>query len=80
MKKNQYIFKALKCIVFCVFYMTFYNLQNSVKFPPQNAGNGISETLETLDVFRAFVPRFVAPRFLILAPPPFLNTAYRRFS
>ena len=35
-----------KCVAFCVFYMTFYNLhRNSVKLRP-NAGNGISETIE----------------------------------
>ena len=41
LKKIQYIFKVLKCVVFCVFYMTFYNLQNSVNYPPEkNTGNG----------------------------------------
>ena len=30
-KKIQYIFKVLKC----VFYMTIYNLQHSVKLPPK---------------------------------------------
>ena len=34
-KKIQYIFKVLKCVVFCVLYMTIYNLQNSVKLPPK---------------------------------------------
>ena len=35
MKKIKYIFKVLKYVVFCVFYKTFYNLQNSVKLPPK---------------------------------------------
>ena len=35
MKKIKYIFKVLKYVVFCVFYMTSYNLQNSVKLPPK---------------------------------------------
>ena len=35
MKELQYIFKILKCVVFCVFYMTFHNLQNFVKLPPK---------------------------------------------
>ena len=29
------------CWLLCILYATFYNLQNSVNFPPQNAGNGI---------------------------------------
>ena len=59
-------------VVFC---MTFYNLQNSVKLPPEkNTGNGISRMLlgnilksrvawTRLDASPAFVAPFVAPQF-----------------
>ena len=33
MKTITYIFIALKCVIFCVLYMTFYSLHNSVKLP-----------------------------------------------
>ena len=32
---RSHIFKVLKCVAFCVFYMTYYNLHNSVKSPPK---------------------------------------------
>ena len=33
MKTITYIFIALKCVIFCVLYMTFYSVHNSVKLP-----------------------------------------------
>ena len=39
MTKIKYIFKVLKYVVCCVFYMTFYNLLDSVKLPPKMQGN-----------------------------------------
>ena len=32
-KFQSSVFKVLKCVT--IFYMTFYNLQNSVKLPPK---------------------------------------------
>ena len=43
--KNIYIFKVLKCVVFCVFYDVLYSSE-FCKITPQNAGNGISGTLD----------------------------------
>ena len=80
MTKIKYIFKDQKFVVFCEFYMTFYNLQNFVKLH-QNEGNGVPGNIDLkmlpggiprtrLDVSRAFVARFVPPpTFLTLVPP-----------
>ena len=73
MKKIKYIFKVLKYVVFCVFYMTFYNLWNSVKLPPKNAGNGISGILD-LKTYPRHAPNprrcFWRPRYSFCPPPP----------
>ena len=34
------------CCLMCFYILMFYNLQNSINVPPQNAGNAISETLD----------------------------------
>ena len=67
MKKIQYIFKVLKCVV-------FRDVFKFSKTTSQNAGNGISGTLDLkmfpgakprthLDISRAFFARFVPPVF-----------------
>ena len=65
---NKYIFKVLKCVVFCVFYDTFYKLQNSSKVYTQNVGNMAFQGL-----YREIFPepqRFLAPSALAPPPPP----------
>ena len=81
-KYNDKILKDLKFVVFCVFYMTFYNLQNYVKLH-QNEGNGMPGNIDLKmlpggiprtrpDVSCAFVARFVPPPTFLTQVPPLI--------
>ena len=82
MTKIKYRFKDLTFFVFCVFYMTFYNLQNSVKLY-QNEGNGMPRNIDLKmlpgdkprtrpDVCCAFVARFIPPPTFLTQVPPLI--------
>ena len=74
LKKIKYIFRVLKCAVVCLFYMTFYNLQNSEKLLPKMQKRTVQGGAR-YGSWALGALFFAPPNFLTLAPSLLLMSA-----